>query len=507
MVISKDRGLSRVMVKHTPKLLKDHVSDVTSGKTDIVYYTQDILATCKSINQEYHYFNTLSEGLALEQAHHVKKNKTRPLKLAGVPLSVKDCMCVEGVESTAGSRILKGYKPLFNATAIQKCRDAGAIIIGKTSQDEFGFGSFNVNVGLGYEIPLNPFDKNRVTGGSSGGSCGATQKISSESFVHASIAESTGGSIVCPAAFCGVYGLCPTYGLVSRYGLIDYGSSLDKIGPVATTLADIALLLEVIAGYDEKDSTSINVDALSSTVNHKEFKLKKPQTNYISYLNKPVKHLKVGIITEAFGEGIDPAIKENVCAVITQLKKQGVACHEISLPLQHKYGIATYYLLAMCEASTNLAKLCGLRYGAHEPLQGNFNDYFTKVRSLHFGTEAKRRIILGTFARKAGYREAYYLKAAKVRTKIIQEYKKAFDHVDVLITPTMPVVAPTFSEIKRLTPLQNYMMDVLTASPNLAGLPHLTVPTGFKDGLPIGTMLIADHLQEGTLVQLASAIA
>lgn len=481
--------------------ISSHLNQVISGKIDVYGFTKKVLTECQQINSKYHYFNTISDELALKQAQHLTKDimKKVPQRLAGVPLSVKDCLCVKGVESTAGSRILKGYKPLFNATTVERCIQEGAIIIGKTSQDEFGFGSFNVNVGLGHDIPLNPFDTTRTTGGSSGGSCGLTQK---SSFAHASLAESTGGSIACPAALCGVYGLCPTYGLVSRYGLIDYGSSLDKIGPVARSMEDIALLLDVIAGYDPLDSTSINFSALKNV----SPPLKTPQTNYPAYLGKDVSKLKMGIVKEAFSEGVDESIQNNVWQVIKELESRGMTYEEISMPLTQKYGLAAYYFLAMGEASTNLAKLCGLRYGHHEPLEGDFNDYFTYVRSMHFGTEAKRRIMLGTFARMAGYREAYYLKAAQVRTKIIEEYKKTFKRYDALITPSMPVVAPKFSEIEQLTPLENYMMDILHVGPNLAGMPHLNIPSGFKGSVPIGTLLITDHLQEGTLVQIGSAI-
>ncbi len=421
----------------------------------------------KKINKEYHYFNKIIEN----------PKKEGKGKLEGVAISVKDCICVKGVESRAGSKILSGYKPVFDATVVDKVKKEGGLIIGKTSQDEFGFGSFNVNVGLGMDVPLNPFDKERVCGGSSGGSAGITKKAS---FRHISIAESTGGSIVCPASFCGVFGLCPTYGRVSRYGLMDYSNSLDKIGPMAKNMKDIALAMEVIAGFDKKESTSLNA--------HVE--------KYSDYLDKDIKKLKIGIIKEAFGEGTDESIKKIVLDKIIDLNYT-----EVSLPLTAKYGVYVYYLIAMSEASTNLAKYCGMRYGVHEKLEGNFNEYFSKVRSHNFNEESKRRIIIGTFARMAGYRDAYYIKAMQLRTNIIEEYKKLFKKVDVLISPTMPIVAPKFTEIEKLTPLQMYMMDILTVGPNLAGMPHLTVPVGFKDNMPVGMMLIGDHLQEGKIIQ------
>ena len=442
-----------------------------------------IIEEIKKIDKEYHYFNVISEELALGQA---KELKVEPKgRLNGMVVSVKDCICVEGVESRAGSKILSGYKPVFDATVIEKIKKEGAVIAGKTSQDEFGFGGFSVNMGLGFKIPLNPFDKERACGGSSGGSAGITQKAS---FPHISLAESTGGSIVNPASFCGVVGLCPTYGRVSRYGLIDYANSLDKIGPIGKSVKDVALMLEVIAGFDKNESTTINA----------------PVDRYTDFVGKEVKGMKIGVIKEAF-EGIDKEVKEKVKDGISVLEKNGAKTEEISLPLTNKYGIACYYLIAMSESSTNLAKYCGMRYGAHEKLDGNFNEYFSKVRSANFGEEAKRRIILGTFARMAGYRDAYYIKAMQVRTKIIEEYKKAFKKFDALVSPTMPIVAPKFSEIEKLTPLQNYMMDILTVGPNLAGLPHITVPVK-KDKMPIGLMLIGDHLEEKKIIQIGSVL-
>ena len=460
------------------------IKQVQEGRIDVVEHTHKVIEEIKKINKTYNYFNTISEELALEQVKAVKKNPKG--RLAGIPVSVKDCIVVKGVESRAGSKILSGYNPVFDATVIEKVKAEGGIIIGKTSQDEFGFGGFSVNVGVDMKIPLNPFDKERACGGSSGGAAGITQKIS---FPHIALSESTGGSIVDPASFCGVVGLCPTYGRVSRYGLMDYANSLDKIGPMGKTVADTALMMNVIAGYDEKESTSIN----------------KPVDDYENVVGKIVKNMKIGIIKESFGEGTDSKIKDDVMKAVKGFEELGVKHEEISLPLTMKYGVEAYYLTAMSEASTNLAKFCGMRYGKHEKLEGGFNEYFSKVRSANFGEEAKRRIIIGTFARMAGFRDAYYIKAAKVRTKIIEEYQKAFKKVDCLISPTMPVIAPKFSEIKKLTPLQNYMMDIMTAGPNLAGMPHLSIPCGVKDEMPVGMMLTGNHFMEGKLLQLASA--
>lgn len=436
---------------------------------DIVEHTCQVIENIEKINKNYHYFNTISKELAIEQAKKIAKSPKGTL--CGLPVSVKDCICVKGVESTAGSKILKGYRPVFNATAVENAIKEGAIIIGKTSQDEFGFGSFNVNVGVDFEMPRNPFDIERCTGGSSGGSAGVTQMAN---FPHISIAESTGGSIACPASFCGVAGITPTYGLVSRYGLIDYASSLDKIGAMAKTASECRLMLGVIKGKDPKDATSIDAKEGDSAVK------------------------KVAVIKEALE--VDEKIKD---MVLKALDSKGIKYDIVSLPLTAKYANSCYYILATSEASTNLAKFCGFKYGAEFSLEDSYNAHFTKARSACFGKEAKRRIILGTFARMAGFRDAFYLKAAKVRTMIINEYKQAFSQYDALVSPTMPVLAPRLDELSKLTPLQSYMMDVLTVGPNLAGLPHMSINIGFSNRLPVGMMITADHFCEGKLFEMA----
>ncbi len=460
-----------------------------NNQIDILEHTHKVIEKCRKLNEEYSYFNTISEGLALEQAKNIQKavknndKKIKSKKMLGIAVSAKDSICVKGVESTAGSKILKGYLPLFNAAAIEKAANEGAIIIGKTSQDEFGFGGFSINVGVGFKVPKNPFDRERSCGGSSGGAGGMTQKAD---FAHIALGESTGGSIASPASFCGVFGLTPTYGRVSRYGLMDYGNSLDKIGTLGKTIQDTALLFDVIAGHDALDSTSLNA----------------PKENYSGYIGKSIEGMKIGIIKEAFAEGVEKEVEEKVRNGINKLENEGAECKEISLELPIKYGLAVYYMIATSEASTNLAKYCGMRYGTAEKLEGNFNEYFSKVRSHNFGDEAKRRIMLGTFARMSGFRDAYYIKAAKVRTLMIKEYKKAFKQFDALVSPTVPILPPTFSEIEKLTPLQNYMIDVMLVGPNVAGLPHLNVPVGFERNLPVGMLLIGDHLQEGKLLQI-----
>lgn len=463
----------------------EFVKQVQDGQIDILENAYRALEECKVINSEYHYFNIISEEAAIAQARFAAKNKKGIL--AGLPVSMKDSLCVKGVESTAGSAILKGYIPPFDATCVARVRNAGAIIVGKTAQDEFGFGSFSTNAGIGFSIPKNPFDKLRSCGGSSGGAAGLARKLT---IPHVALGESTGGSIVNPASFCGVVGLCPTYGRVSRYGLIDYGSSLDKIGPIGKTVADVALTLKVIAGFDEKESTT------STTA----------VDDYPSYVGKSVKGLKVGVIKESFGNGTDPLIEKQVYGAVQRLESAGVQCQEVSLKAPIAYGIPTYYIIAPAEASTNLAKLCGLRYGAQEKIEGDFNQYFSEVRSKYFGKEAKRRIMLGTFSRMAGYRDAYYVKAMKVRRLIIDDYKRVFKRYDALISPTVSILPPRFDEIAKLTPAQSYMIDALTVGPNLAGLPHLNMPVGIGKGLPIGAMLTADHFEEGMLLQLGAAL-
>ena len=461
------------------------MQQIRDGKIDIVEFTRQCLNEAHKINSAYHFFTVIADQQALSQAQHIKENfsQYKHKKLLGYMISAKDGICVKGLESCASSRILKGYKPLFDATVIQKIKDEGGIIIGKTVQDELGFGSFSVNVGKGFSIPLNPYDKQRSCGGSSGGAAGISKMAD---FPHIALGESTGGSIANPASFCGVFGLTPTYGKVSRYGLIDYGNSLDKIGPIGKSIHDVALLQNVIEGHDEKDSTSLN----------------HPSENY-DHLEKSIKGKKIGIIKEAFDQGIAPQVTGAVRAGIKKLQEQGAHVEEISLEFPIKHSLPTYYILATSEASTNLSKYCGMRYGSSEELKGSFNEYFSQVRSEHFRQEAKRRIILGTFARMSGFRDAYYIKAAKVRTMIINEYKKAFGNYDALISPTTPILPPRFDEIEKLTPVQHYMMDILLVGPNVAGLPHLNVPVGMSNNVPIGMLLIGDHLQEKKMLELA----
>ena len=433
----------------------------------------DILTRAREIDERYHTFITIADSLETEGEG----------RLAGYAVSVKDNVCTEGMQTTAGSKILEGYVPPFDATVVAKCKAEGASIIGKTTQDEFGFGTFNVNTP--YSVPLNPHDPERSCGGSSGGAACLTAVAD---FPHLAISESTGGSISCPASFCGVVGITPTYGRTSRWGLVDYANSLDKIGVMGKTVEEAALLLSVISGPDDYDSTVAQV----------------PQEDFTGNLVDSVEGIKVGVPDEYFGEGIDDGVSDQVWRAIKRFEEMGAQVTKVSLP-HTGVSLASYYIIAMAEASTNLAKFCGSRYGLHLPLEGNFDEYFSKVRAEGFSDEVKRRVILGTFTRMAGYRDAYYLKALKVRTRVIEDFKEAFSDVDILAAPTMPVVAPRFDEIAELEPIQHYMMDVLTVAPNLAGIPMISVPCGDVGGLPVGLHLMADHLQEGALIQAAHA--
>jgi len=402
-------------------------------------------------------------------------------RLSWVPVSVKDNICVKGTRATAGSRILEGYTPPFDATCIELAKKEGAGIIGKTTMDEFGFGSFSTN--CAYNVPKNPWDTSRTAGGSSGGAAAAAAVLEP----HVAIGESTGGSISAPAAFTGTVGVTPTYGLVSRYGLIDYANSLDKIGTIGKKVFDTALMLSVIAKKDAKDMTSVG-----------------GKTDYTKSLGAKAKGMTIGVPKEYFSEGVDEKIAEKVKDAIGEYEKMGVKAIDVSLP-HTKYSLSAYYIIAMSEASTNLAKYCGLRYGLQGEMKGNFNEYFSEIRAKGFGKEAKRRIILGTYARMAGYRDKYYIKALEARALVIEDFKKALSRCDALIAPTMPMIAPKFTEIEKLTPLQNYTADILTAAPNLAGIPMISMPCGLEKGMPVGLHLMAGHFKEEALFTLASA--
>lgn len=455
--------------------VREFLKKSRSGEVDLEDFYQKLFARLEQVQKQYNPFVTLAPEPGLGS---LPKGP-----LHGLPVSAKDCICTEGIQSSAGSRILEGYKPPFDATVIQKVKKAGGVVIGKTQQDEFGFGTFSTNSGFG--VPRNPLDPSRSCGGSSGGAAALTRALD---FPHIALAESTGGSISCPAAFCGVVGLTPTYGLVSRWGLIDYANSLDKIGVIAREVDDAALMLQEIQGFDPDDFTSL------STLSK-------------GYPLQPrVEGLRIGVPKEYFS-GVDDQIEAGVWEAIKALESEGAKVRELSLP-HAKLSLAAYYTIATAEASTNLAKYCGMRYGPSLPLQGDFNEHFSAVRTRFLGQEAKRRIMLGTFARLAGYRGKYYLKALQARTLILSDFEKAFrgkGRVDVLISPAMPILPPRFSEIEKLTPLQNYQMDILTVGPNLAGIPHLSIPWG-TSRFSAGVHILGDHLQERKVLEAGKAL-
>ncbi|MBD2516538.1 Asp-tRNA(Asn)/Glu-tRNA(Gln) amidotransferase subunit GatA [Nostoc sp. FACHB-973] len=453
-----------------------------------VEITQEALERIQALEPKLHSFLCVTAERALEQAGTVDAKIAAGEEiglLAGIPVGIKDNMCTKGIPTTCGSRILENFVPPYESTVTQKLADAGAVMVGKTNLDEFAMGSSTEN--SAYQVTGNPWDLSRVPGGSSGGSAAA---VAAEECVVA-LGSDTGGSIRQPASFCGVVGMKPTYGLVSRYGLVAYASSLDQIGPFANTVEDAAILLNAIAGYDRQDSTSLKV----------------PIPNYAASLKpdfKPRGLLRVGIIKETFGEGLDSVVEEAVTKAVDQLQSLGAEIHIVSCP-RFRYGLPTYYIIAPSEASANLARYDGVKYGYRAADADNLLSMYTRTRATGFGTEVKRRIMIGTYALSAGYYDAYYLKAQKVRTLIKQDFEKAFGVVDVLVCPTSPTTAFKAGE-KTTDPLSMYLNDLMTIPVNLAGLPSLSVPCGFDEqGLPIGLQLIGNVLREDQLFQVAYA--
>ncbi len=429
---------------------------------------------------------TLCRERALEQAHKIDtiadKGDELP-RLAGLPVAVKDVISTKGVRTTAGSKILEKFIAPYDATVVQKLEAAGAVILGKTNCDEFAMGSSNENSAYG---PVkNPRDKSRVPGGSSGGSAA----VVAAGTAVTSLGSDTGGSIRQPASFCGVVGLMPTYGRVSRYGLIAFASSLDHIGPFARDVKDAAIMLEVIAGRDPMDSTSAEVRV----------------PKYSDEIGQPVRGMKIGVAKEYFGGGLDPEVKSAVETSIQNLGKAGAEIVEVSLP-HTKYAIPTYYLVATAEASSNLARYDGVRYSHRSPEAKTLSEMYRKSRDEGFGAEVKRRIILGTYALSAGYYDAYYLKAQKVRTLLAQDFDEAFAKVDAIVTPTTPTPAFKLGE-KADDPLAMYLADIYTVTADLVGIPGISVPCGnSRAGLPIGLQVFAKHFQEGTMIRVAHAV-
>ena len=400
--------------------------------------------------------------------------------LGGVPVAIKDNICIKGVKTTCGSRMLENYEPIYNATVIEKLEKAGAIVLGKTNMDEFAMGSSTES--SYFKKTKNPWNLSTVPGGSSGGSAAAV----SSDMAYAALGSDTGGSIRQPASYCSVVGLKPTYGLVSRFGIVAYASSLDQIGPFGKTVEDVAIMLNAIAGHDEKDTTSVN----------------KEKADYVKALKNDVKGLKIGVPKEFFGEGINEEVKEKLNQAIEKYKELGAEVEEFSLNIA-EYSLATYYIIACAEASSNLGRFDGIRYGYRTENFESLKDIYINSRSEGFGEEVKRRIILGTYVLSSGYYDAYYKKAQQVRTLVKQEFNKAFSKYDVLLTPTSPTVAFEIGT-RSNNPLEMYLADICTVSVNIAGLPGISVPCGVdKKGMPIGMQLIGNKFQEETILNAA----
>ena len=428
---------------------------------------------------------TLSKERALAKAAEIdklaEKGERLPV-LGGVPVAIKDVMVTKGVRTTAGSKILGNYIPPYDCTAVTRLEAAGAIVLGKLNCDEFAMGSSNEN--SAWKPVHNPRDLSRVPGGSSGGAAAAV----AADMAVAALGSDTGGSIRQPASFCGVVGLMPTYGRVSRYGLIAFASSLDHIGPLTKTVRDAATVLGVIAGRDPMDSTSAEV----------------PVPNYVGELEKPVSGLKIGVAKEYFGEGLDGEVRKAVEAAIQKLAGLGCEVVEVSLP-HSKYAIPTYYIVATAEASSNLARFDGVRYGFRAPEAHTLSQMYRCTRDLGFGAEVKRRIMLGTYALSAGYYDAYYLKAQRVRTLLTRDFEDAFRKVDAIVTPTSPTAAFKLGE-KVDDPLAMYLADIYTVTADLAGIPGISVPCGeTRENLPIGLQILGKHFDEATILRVAHA--
>jgi aspartyl-tRNA(Asn)/glutamyl-tRNA(Gln) amidotransferase subunit A len=453
-------------------------------KTSARELTKDFYAQIERRNPQINAFLALCPERAYAQADRVDAAiaKGQPLgSLAGVPVAIKDVISTEGVPTTCGSKILENYTPPYDATAVERLENAGAVILGKTNCDEFAMGSSNENSAYG---PVrNPVALDRVPGGSSGGSAAAV----AAGLSVVALGTDTGGSIRQPGAYCGVPALMPTYGRVSRYGLIAFASSLDRIGPFATNIADAAAVMSVIAGHDSNDSTSAAVDV----------------PDYAAEMEKSLDGLRIGVPEDYFGAGLDPELKAKIQTGIALLEKLG--CKRVPLKMPHTdYAIATYYIVATAEASSNLARYDGVRYGLR--VQGNtLMDMYRRTREHGFGPEVKRRIMLGTYALSSGYYDAYYLRAQKVRALIARDFASAFEKVDAILTPTAPTPAFKLGE-KTADPLEMYLADIYTVTGSLAGVPGISVPCGkTAAGLPIGMQIFASHFGEARILQLARA--
>ncbi|TCP66476.1 Asp-tRNA(Asn)/Glu-tRNA(Gln) amidotransferase subunit GatA [Baia soyae] len=468
-------------------LLRESLQGIHSrlAKKEItsVDLVQESLKRIQEVDGDVRAFLLVDEEGALKRAKELdekySKEGTRGL-LASLPVGVKDNICTEGLTTTCGSQLLANYQPVYNATVVEKLHNADAITIGKMNMDEFAMGSSNEN--SSFSPVHNPWDLSTVPGGSSGGSAAAV----AAGEVYFALGSDTGGSIRQPAAFTGTVGLKPTYGLISRYGLVAFASSLDQIGPLTKNVEDSAYVLQAIAGHDRNDSTSANVEV----------------PDYLSALTGDVKGLRVGVPKEMMGEGIDPEVKALVQKSLATLESMGSTIEEVSLP-HSEYAVATYYLIAPAEASSNLARFDGVRYGVRRYGE-NLIDLYHETRSKGFGPEVKRRIMLGTYALSSGYYDAYYKKAQQVRTLIAQDFEQLFAKYDVIIGPTTPTTAFKLNE-RIDDPMTMYANDMCTIPANLAGLPGISVPCGLSNGLPVGLQIIGKPFAEATLLRVAHA--
>lgn len=460
---------------------------VSQRKMTATGLAETLFRKIKTEDSEIHAWLTLCEERALAQARRIDELATRNPDslppLAGVPVGVKDVLATRDIRTTAGSKILDGFLPPYDSTAVARLEAAGAIILGKTNCDEFAMGSSNENSAYG---PVrNPHDKSRVPGGSSGGSAAAV----AAGMAVATLGSDTGGSIRQPAAFCGVVGLMPTYGRVSRYGLIAFASSLDHVGPLTRTVRDAATMLGVIAGHDPMDSTSAQMLV----------------PDYEQEIGKPIRQLRIGVPKEYFGAGLDAEVGATVERGIAHLGTKVAGIVPISLP-HTRYAVPTYYVIATAEASANLARYDGVRYGYRASHPRTLAEMYRQSRDLGFGAEVKRRIMLGTYALSAGYYDAYYLKAQRVRTLLARDFESAFQEVDAIVTPTAPTAAFGLGE-KADDPLAMYLADIYTVTADLVGVPGISVPCGrTRCGLPIGLQILGRHFDEGTVLRLAQAV-
>ena len=460
-------------------------SAIQERKTTSMALVESFYARIQKEDSAIGAYLTLTKERALEQADRMDRlaAEGKPLPpLGGVPVGIKDVMCTRGVRTTAGSKILENFIPPHDCTAVARLESAGAVVLGKLNCDEFAMGSSNEN--SAFHPVRNPRDLSRVPGGSSGGSAAA---VAADMAVVA-LGSDTGGSIRQPASFCGVVGLMPTYGRVSRYGLIAFASSLDHIGPLTKNVRDAATVLHTIAGRDPMDSTSADV----------------PVPDYVAQLEKPVSGLKIGMAEEYFGDGLDAEVRKAVEDAIQRLAKLGCDVVPVSLP-HTEYAIPTYYIVATAEASSNLARFDGVRYGYRAKNARTLSDMYRRSRDEGFGTEVKRRIMLGTYALSAGYYDAYYLKAQKVRALLTQDFDEAFKKVDAIVTPTSPTAAFKLGE-KANDPLAMYLADIYTVTADLAGIPGISIPCGeTREKLPVGLQILGRHFDEATILRLAHA--